>query len=280
MIHEGVAGGRLLVGAALALMAATGACGCREERGVSSAASPSIPGDQVGEDDVSDKTRKRASAPRDAFDAGAPARAKAARRAPPRVPTFSVRAAGLTDADLEARLEAGEVPPETVDIDLTSNELTARSIDLLAQASLTRVRSLLMSGNNLGDAGAAAIADAPIFADLQHLDVGYNGITIEGLRALVAADTPLRGVRTLSLDGTALGGEGIELLVSSPVAATLRGLALRDAGLTDDDARVLAEAKSLAGLRSLRVGHNPITEEGLRALRESPYLKDAKIHAP
>lgn len=263
--------------------AAVTAAGCPDEQGASSAVDPSARGPATEADDMSEKTRDKASRDTGSGDqpeTGSPARAQAPSGAPPRAPTFSARAADLTDEDLERMIESGEIPPETEAIDLTSNELTARSIDLLSQAPLTRVTTLAISDNRLGAAGARAIAGAPLFSELRDLDVGYNDIGLAGVRALFSADNPMPRLRTLTLDGTELSGEGIELLVGSPIATSLRGLALRDTGLTDADAQALAEAESLSDLRSLRVGHNPITEAGVRVLRASPHLEGCTIRGP
>jgi len=112
-------------------------------------------------------------------------------------------------------------------------------IDRLADCpQLGRVAALHLTGNGIGDAGAAALAASPHLAGLTTLRLGSNNI----------------------------GDYGAELLAASPHLAGLRALNLSHNDIGDDGARALVASPHLAGLTTLHLGGNRISPAGLRAL--------------
>ena len=105
-------------------------------------------------------------------------------------------------------------------LDLRGNALTAADLPGLLDA-IPRVQSLELGGNALGDAGAAAIAQHPIAAQLTRLHLGEAGITSRGARALAAAPH-LAALRSLVLTGKRFDPETEAILVASPHLAGAR----------------------------------------------------------
>jgi uncharacterized protein (TIGR02996 family) len=85
-------------------------------------------------------------------------------------------------------------------LDLTGHWLGANSVRALA-TSLSNVRELLLAGNDLGDEGAAVLAECSQFGNLRRLELDGNRITTLGTAALLASPhlqnlTVLDGVPT------------------------------------------------------------------------------------
>ena len=108
-------------------------------------------------------------------------------------------------------------------------------------AALSRLSSLDLANNALGDAGAAALAPAlPLLAgSLRRLCLSGNGFNAEGVAELALTMAGLTGLQALDLDGSLYDGSVSAL---TPCLAQLTTLTL------------------------LRLGRNRIAEEGLAAL--------------
>jgi uncharacterized protein (TIGR02996 family) len=161
--------------------------------------------------------------------------------------------------------------------------------------SLTR---LDLSHNNLGAAGAQALADSPHSASLRHLTISHNNIRDTGAKAL-AVSPHLKNLRDLNISGNGIGGPGLKILTESPnfehlrtlclagnfigsnnvqalaESEHLRGLTsldLSDAFLEEDSARALASSANLVRLRTLLLKKNLLGDAGAKALAQSPHL--------
>jgi uncharacterized protein (TIGR02996 family) len=174
---------------------------------------------------------------------------------------------------------------------------------LLRSRHLKDLRSLALPGNNLGTAGAGALAKAAALAGLAELDLRHASMGADGLEALARAPT-LSRLRKLRLGGqtaptnaaaraaaarnfgraAALFLDRLEELdlrwngaaadtvlplenVSGPVP--LRVLRLRGAAV---DVAALASSPRLPGLVSLSLRGCALQSEGLRALLRGPAL--------
>ncbi len=105
---------------------------------------------------------------------------------------------------------------------------------------LTNLSVLRLSGCNLGDAGVAALAAAPVLYRLRTLAIGENRI----------------------------GDRGAAALAESPHLAGLTELYLWKNALTDAGVRAIADSPHLKGLQKLELGENPrVTDAGVRVLR-------------
>jgi uncharacterized protein (TIGR02996 family) len=142
---------------------------------------------------------------------------------------------------------------------------------LAASPRLAGLRSLKLSGWQLGDAGARALAESP-YLNLTHLNLHQTGIGPEGAAAL-AASPRLSRLRVLHLDRNLLGPKGVRALVSSPYLGNLSHLSLGITNLGDEGVRALASSDHLENLRHLNLwGYHSPDDSPLRELANSPRL--------
>lgn len=198
-------------------------------------------------------------------------------QAPPQAPAVRLENQQLTDAQLAAQIEAGQFTTAIVEVELPSNQLTAASVAALIDSPIQSLQVLNLYDNQIGDGGAELIARTDKFKGVNRLDVSYNGLTLAGVQALFGPDTHLTGPTWLNIGGNSFGDAGTQVILASPLAQHLRGLSLRQVGLTDEGAQSLAQASALAQLQYLDVGGNPLTQAGRDAIATSPYLKQARL---
>mmetsp|Transcript_82143 Transcript_82143/g.255294 ORF Transcript_82143/g.255294 Transcript_82143/m.255294 type:complete len:662 (-) Transcript_82143:75-2060(-) len=170
-------------------------------------------------------------------------------------------------------------------LNLSSTRLSNGSVQalltLLPRAPATGLAALALSGNRLGDAGAAAVAKALVsFPMLEELRLANNNISAEGLGALASALSVAPRLATLDLSAVkagapeergALAAADAEALAAALKALPeLRDLSLDGRGLGDAGARSLAEGLRGAGkLTSLSLQMNGIGDAGSEALAEA-----------
>ena len=120
-----------------------------------------------------------------------------------------------------------------------------------ASPFLGALRSLDLSGCNLGPAGADAVLRSPRLGQLTHLDLSDNR----------------------------LGGDFALLVFGLPaLVPPVRALHLEATGIHDGAAALLAAAGALGSLRELWLGDNPaLTEAGITDLLSAPVLKRATL---
>ena len=130
------------------------------------------------------------------------------------------------------------------------------------------VHGLWLKRNPVGDAGAAALADMlRRNQGIRTLDLANTGITIDGLRRLLAALTERpRPLERLYLGGNGLGPDAAGLLAALIRDACLRELYLTSNHLGDEGTAILASAVSPASTARLGLGGNGIGPDGARAL--------------
>jgi Ran GTPase-activating protein (RanGAP) involved in mRNA processing and transport len=128
----------------------------------------------------------------------------------------------------------------------------------------------------LGDGPIARLAGVSGLARVRELDVGGNDLTVAGLRALLASPH-LTGLRLLRLSfNDRLGDEGAELVANCPNLAGLRSLKMSFCAVGDSGAKALAASPYLIELRVLKLWSdrdNPISDEGARAIAQSPNFR-------
>jgi hypothetical protein len=226
--------------------------------------------------------------------------------------------AALTDRAARAIAEAE--PDALVSLDLSWNHLRAAGAGVLAALrGLVRLRlyhndvgpdgaeaiarraeplhGLNLCGNQLGDAGAAALCSGRLVT-LRELALGWNDIGDGGARALAAGAWPgleflnlranelgpegvaavmsLPSLRRLGIDENPLGNDGLAALAAAPSFSRLVWLNLGGTELDDGAVDVLLAARP-AGLRELRVHDNDLGPEACAALRRG--LPACEVHA-
>ncbi|MEZ4248464.1 MAG: globin domain-containing protein [Polyangiales bacterium] len=156
-----------------------------------------------------------------------------------------------------------------------SLDLSARGLGdeevarLAASPSLRSITHLDLSNNEIGNAGLAALADSPHLGALEHLDLSHNRFGSTGLEALVTRGA-MRGLRALRAAHNGIGARGAEALANARLR--LFELDLSGNELSGPGARALADAESLAGLRTLKLAQAKLGPDGVAALAVSPHL--------
>lgn len=122
--------------------------------------------------------------------------------------------------------------------------------------------------NRIGAGGAAALAGAPLFANLRRLSLSFNGIGDEGATAL-AGSRSMRSLEYLTVFANGIGDSGCADLSRSEALESCRSLDLRGnaIGYSGIDAMCRWHPPSLC---SLALGGNPIGDRAVRALAASP----------
>lgn len=215
----------------------------------------------------------------------------------------------------EAERFFADDPIQTVRIaKLTAKQGSVPPAVLFRTPHLARVRKLDVSNAGLGTDGLCALADAPHAGGVRELVLQENPVTVEGLSRLMdapnwaalraldfnrlaprgddiiaalAASAGLRKVRALDLFMTCVSQIGARALAESPHAAGLEVLRIggpdftfAENGLPLPDDHAIAEAVAgsprVRNLKELDLSHRRIGIAGLRALVESPHLKNLR----
>ncbi|MFO0555922.1 MAG: TIGR02996 domain-containing protein [Polyangiaceae bacterium] len=121
--------------------------------------------------------------------------------------------------------------------------------EALVEGQLRSLVTLTLTGTNLGDQGATALAKCEALSKLERLFLTRADISDEGLTALAGS----RWLSKLTL--LTLGGND---------------------GITDEGVMALAKSKSLTALTHLELGGTGISDEGVEALAKSKALKGLK----
>ncbi len=137
-----------------------------------------------------------------------------------------------------------------------SNVPVAAIGDLCRAPFASRLRTLTLAANDLGDAGMVALS-AGAFPSLGKLDVQKNQCTAKGLSALLEAPF-VDQLHTLRLRNNPLGPAGGERLGAVALPA-LRTLDLTDTELTDSGLRGLGGGPLAASISALWLGQNALT---------------------
>ena len=136
---------------------------------------------------------------------------------------------------------------------------------------LKHIQTLELSRNNIGDVGAAALAQGlKSCINLQELRLVNNNIGDDGAATLAQGLKFCNSLQTLHLAINNIGVDGaIALAEGLKSFNNLHNLELSHNSIGDDGAEVLAEGlKSCNGLQILGLSHNSIGDEGAAALAE------------
>lgn len=155
-------------------------------------------------------------------------------------------------------------------LDLGYNDLLEQGGDAVVRARWTSMRSLVLRGCQLRDAGVTALSRCT--SHLVTLDLGYNDLGLEGFESLLRAPS-LQGLQQLNLRGNRLGATAVLALARTAGLPQLTELELGLNRLGDQGAIFLASAKHLSALQALSLSGNDIRAEGAKALAESAALQ-------
>jgi uncharacterized protein (TIGR02996 family) len=145
------------------------------------------------------------------------------------------------------------------------------AIARLSAAAMPRLTELYLSGNELNDAAAVALADSGNFPLLTDLDLRDNQIGDGGAVAL-AHQADLPQLLMLYLTNNRIGADGAEALAFSGGLPKLARLWLNYNRIGNGGAAAFASSPRRSGLRELDLRHCDVRNEGARALADSPHL--------
>ncbi|MEZ4468867.1 MAG: hypothetical protein R3F60_33305 [bacterium] len=194
----------------------------------------------------------------------------------PAAPSVTLVQQQIDDARMAALVAEGRFAPEVAEVDLSSNQVGAEGVAALLGSPVRQLQHLVLYDNRIGDAGARALAASPKIMGVNHLDVAYNGLTADGLTALVGPGTGLTGPVYLSVAGNSAPDAWLDALKAGPFVPHLRDLNLRRTGLTDAGAQRLA-GLPFAKLERLNVSGNALTPAGRAALQAAPWARRCRI---
>jgi uncharacterized protein (TIGR02996 family) len=130
---------------------------------------------------------------------------------------------------------------------------------------MTRLRSLTLSGNDVGCDGLRTLLRSQRATGLKKLVLSRNGLTDQAMQEFVSARSELQ-LDVLELDENLLGDRGVMYLANAPCLRDLKVLELDRCELPLSAARQLVKAPFLGTLRRLNVSHTLFSRDGLRAL--------------
>jgi uncharacterized protein (TIGR02996 family) len=190
-----------------------------------------------------------------------------------RLPTNDLGNAGISALIEAAALTALE------ELDLSGRGVSERYLEdpiirvpgmeaLAGWAGLASVRSLVLSGNELGRGGLRTLLRSEHAGALKELSLRNSRLDGEALAEFTDASAGLR-LETLDLGENLLGEMGVEHLATAPCLGELKELRLDRCEIPLAGARLLAKkAIFLSDLRLLDVAHNHFGPAGLEALLE------------
>jgi uncharacterized protein (TIGR02996 family) len=138
---------------------------------------------------------------------------------------------------------------------------------LTAWPGMAQVRSLTLSGNEVGQEGLATLLRSKRTAGLKELHLRGNGLDGRAMQAFESVNPDLQ-LDVLDLGENLLRDLGLAYMTGSPCLRELKVLNLERCELRQAAARRLAKAPFLNTLRMLNVNFNSFGPKGLLALLE------------
>jgi uncharacterized protein (TIGR02996 family) len=162
---------------------------------------------------------------------------------------------------------------------LGENVLGELGLTLLASAACLRdLKSLSLDRCEIPLPGARLLAKAAFLDGLRLLEVGHNHFGPAGLAALLEREPP--ALHTLRMRDNDLFDKGATLMAESPASDTLLEANLEQNGLGAGAATALGESGHLRSLLVLRLGKNEIPASAVAALAASPLGRRLAVLEP
>jgi uncharacterized protein (TIGR02996 family) len=176
--------------------------------------------------------------------------------------------AGLAAANLAAARDLSSLR-------LVGDNLGDAGMAALCSAGMpSGLRSLLLTGNQIGPAGAAELANCRFLKEVSWLVLHDNPLMPEGVIALAE-----RGVcrpRDLRMTNTRAGDAGLAALAQSPLLSKVKELEFGSNRLTPSGVVALANSPQVGCLRRLDLRGNGLKEADKALLASSPRLAGLK----
>jgi uncharacterized protein (TIGR02996 family) len=163
-----------------------------------------------------------------------------------------------------------------VGMDLSQCRLEVYGAQVLSRLPLPpKLRWLNLGSNYINSRGVALLASSGALRGLSYLGLYRNPADLEGAKALAAAN--LEKLTSLSLLGASINAQAAKLLARAPWAAGLGSLDLSLNPLSNDGVQALAASPYLARLRCLELRRVRLASTGALALAKSPHLEGLEM---
>jgi Ran GTPase-activating protein (RanGAP) involved in mRNA processing and transport len=149
-----------------------------------------------------------------------------------------IRRLVLRDVHLDPAMIGMIATAERESLDLAGNALTLAALTVIA-GSLA-LEHLDLSRTAIGDAGVALLARGATMSSLVSLRLANDGITPEGLDALLSSERTVR-LAAIDLSDNPLGSEGAKQLAESPLLPRLTRIYVRNCGFTPEWIAILRQ---------------------------------------
>lgn len=157
-----------------------------------------------------------------------------------------------------------------VSLDLSENALEDSTAVAIADAGLTELRTLDLSGNTIGAIGVAALASSRALGRLEKLSLAVNKLEDDSAAAL-ASSTALASLVSLDLKSNEIGPEGATILARSPLR--LRALALGGNPIDSEGALAFVRSQALRDLEDLDLSKSRLSYDVADILARSAKLR-------
>ncbi|MDB5308671.1 MAG: hypothetical protein JWO38_2873 [Gemmataceae bacterium] len=158
--------------------------------------------------------------------------------------------------------------PNLTALGLADNRLGAADVQTLLATRVAELVALDLSGNPLGETGAAGLVESGVKSSLRRLGLSRCGFGPAGAGTLFQAGQ-LGSLVGLDVSFNGLGPDGAIALAEDGSLAMLNTLDLGFNDIEDDGADALATADALSSLLSLNLSANRLTPAGAHALAAS-----------
>lgn len=132
-------------------------------------------------------------------------------------------------------------------LDLSYGSVKAAGFEAICAGAFTSLQRLSMYSQKIGDEPVPRLAAASFAPTLESLNLGKNGLSAAGVRALAEIELP--SLRSLLLHGNSLADDVVDAIANARWFEHLERLTLRGRRLTPDGhARIAASTKFVAVL--------------------------------
>jgi uncharacterized protein (TIGR02996 family) len=165
------------------------------------------------------------------------------------------------------RLLANPALASVVDLNLSDNNLGRAGIRALVAGFLQQLRGLHLARTWPEESGIQDLVEAMFSAELRSLNLTGNNLG-PSTATVLAGSPSVAELRILDLRDNRLGDAGAATLATSPYLGSLLLLDLAENGIGDAGADALAQAPTLSGLVALELAGNTISEPTQKRLRD------------
>jgi len=142
---------------------------------------------------------------------------------------------------------------------------------IVAQGTaLGNLEALFLEDYGMSDDSYKKLAKTEILTNMKKLKLkgGQEHITVEGFKALLGSKALTGNLRSMALENTAIGNEGVALLLASDLFGRLEELSLEAGIITDTGAELLLRDDRIEEMEILSLSENYISEALIEKLKD------------